>query len=201
MPEDETTTTTEPETATTDAAASETDDASVDWKAKAREWEKRAKDNHAKLKAAEPKLSEYDRLVEASKSELERAQEAATTAAAQITAYQDRTVKAEIRAAATDRFVDADVPFAYLDTKKYVTADGDIDQAAIQADLTDLLATKPGLAKPTGARLPGPNPAQAAGGFGGAPSPDDQIAAAMKAGDTRTVIALETQKLLTARKR
>lgn len=194
MPEDETTTTTEPESPATETDTSETDDTSVDWKAKAREWEKRAKDNHAKLKAAEPKLSEYDRLVEISKSDLERAQEAATSAAAQISAYQGRAVKAEIRAAASDRFVDADVPFAYLDTSKYVTADGDIDQAAIAADLTELLVNKPGLAKPTGPRLPGPNPAQG-GGANGGPTLDDKYAAAVKAGDTREQIRIQNQKL------
>lgn len=173
--------------------------------------QERAKRQAAEAKAKTPDeehaLSDYARLVEASKSDEQRredalksAQEAATTAAAQISQYQSRAVKAEIRAASADRFVDADVPFAYLDTAKYVTADGDIDQAAIQADLADLLTNKPGLAKPSGPRLPGPNPAQG-GSSNGAPTPDDEMAAAVKAGDVKAQIRIQNQKLaaLTAR--
>lgn len=66
------------ETTTTDQAeVTEPETGDVDWKSKAREWEKRAKENMTRLKAAEPQLAEYNRLVEASKSDLERAQEAA----------------------------------------------------------------------------------------------------------------------------
>jgi hypothetical protein len=51
-----------------------------DWKTEARKWEQRAKQNKADLDAAAPKLSEYDRLVAASKTDQQRLEEDAAKA-------------------------------------------------------------------------------------------------------------------------
>ncbi len=169
----------------------------VDWKAKARDWEKKSRDNAAQIKAMRPKVDEYERLVEAGKTELEKAQHAAQEAQSRASGLTSRAVRAEIRAGATG-FIDVDVPFAYLDLTSYVGDDGEIDNAKITTDLADLLKRKPELAKPSGEpqrRVPAPNPAQGSSASGVADY-QSQIAAAKKAGDWRTVLKLENQKLL-----
>lgn len=169
--------------------------ADTDWKAEARKWETRAKENAAKLKAAEPRLVEYDQLIEAKKSDLEKAQEAAQTASERVNSYQTRAVKAEVKALATATFADPDDAAAFLDIASYAASDGDIDTAKIAADLTALLERKPHLGKGESRRIPNPNPAQGANAFGGSPTLDDQIAAAVKDGDVKKQIYLQTQKL------
>lgn len=167
----------------------------TDWKAEARKWEQRAKDNKTKLDEAAPKLTEYDRLVAASKTDLERAQDAATTAAAQVQAANQRAVKAEVKALAAPDFADAEDAAAFLATGTYLTADGDVDTARIRTDLADLLARKPHLAKPQGTRVPAPNPAQGSSASG-APDLEAQIAQAQKSGDVALQVRLQNQKLL-----
>ncbi len=61
---------------------------------------------------------------------------------------------------AGEKFLDPDVPFAFVDVAKFIGADGEIDQPAITAALEQVLADRPHLAKPQGARVPAPNPAQ-----------------------------------------
>lgn len=130
-----------------------------DWKAEARKWETRAKENKAKLDAAAPKLGEYDKLIEAQKSDLEKAQEAAKVSADRERAANERAVKAQIQRLAADKFVDPDVPFAFIQTDKYISEQG-VDETAIAADLDELLKQRPNLARPAGSRPPAPNPAQ-----------------------------------------
>lgn len=122
------------------------------------------------------KIAEYDRLAEASKSDLERAQEAAKTSEAKAQALLDRAVKAEVRAHAQG-FADPDDAAAFLDLAKYAGS-GEIDTEAIKADLADLLTRKPHLGKSPERRNPNPDPSQASGGGGGAHvKPADQFAA------------------------
>lgn len=125
-----------------------------------------AKGLRERVKAAEPKLAEYDKLVTANQTELERAQADATKAAERATALVTRAVKAEVKALAADLFADPSDAVALLDTAKYAKDDGDVDTDAITADLATLLAAKPHLGKPAGTRLPAPNQAQGAGGSG-----------------------------------
>lgn len=113
------------------------------------------------------KLSEYDRLAEASKTELERAQEAAKREADRATSLLSRAVKSEVKALAQG-FADPEDAAAFLDLSKYATGDGDVESDSIKADLADLLQRKPHLGKSPETRVPAPNPAQgsSAGGAG-----------------------------------
>lgn len=120
---------------------------------------------------AKAKLAEYDRLEQASQTELERYQKAAETNAARAQALLDRTVNAEVKAAAQG-FADPEDAAAFLDLKTYATESGDVDSERIKADLADLLARKPHLGKSPANRVPAPNPAQGASGSG-VPDQDD----------------------------
>ncbi len=64
--------------------------AETDWKAMARKWERLAKDNAAKAKS-------YDELQEASKSELQKAQEAAAKAEKEVEALKADAELRELR--------------------------------------------------------------------------------------------------------
>lgn len=151
-------------------AAAPAESQETDWVAEARKWEKRAKENASKLKEAEPRLSEYDRLVAASKTEEERAKDAAAAAQARVEQLTNRAVMAEVKALAASSFADPTDASAFIDPKKYVTSDGDVDTEAIKADLSDLLSRKPHLGKPAERNVPAPNPAQGSSA-NGAPAP------------------------------
>ena len=125
-----------------------------------------------KLREAEPALAEYNRLVEASKTDLERAQEAIQRESSRADTLLSRAVQSEVKALAADTFADPSDAGAFLDLKKYATADGDVDAEAIRSDLADLLARKPHLGKSPTSRIPAPNSAQGASGSG-APNPED----------------------------
>ncbi|MGZ4518963.1 MAG: hypothetical protein ACXVXP_02950 [Mycobacteriaceae bacterium] len=132
---------------------------------------------------AKQKLAEYDRLAEASKSELDKAQEAAQTNAQRAQALLNRAVNAEIRALASG-FADPEDAAAFLSGKQYADDNGDIDTAAIKADLADLLTRKPHLAALDaggGRRAPRPDPTQASGANGAAPtSPATEFASILQ---------------------
>lgn len=193
----------QPETAATPPTTPETPEtpaqeppapAETDWKAEARKHEQRAKQYKAKLDEAAPKLTEYDALVEASKTELERAKEQAETASKRAADSDARAVQAEVRALASDAFADPSDAAAFLTLGKYVADDGQIDTAAIQTDLADLLQRKPHLGKQPASRVPAPTAAVGASA-GGAPDAEAVITEAKKKGDWKTVVALENQKL------
>lgn len=196
-PEADTTTTTETETPPVETPPVEETKPDppkeTDWKSEARKWEQRAKDNMKALNEAKPKLAEYDKQVEANKTELQKAQDAATQAEEQSIALALRAVKAEVRSRAVG-FVHTDVPFAYLDASEFFDDKGEIDTTKIDAELADLLVKHPELAKPPASRVPGHNPALGSSASG-EPDPEAQKAAAMKAGDWKTVMRLENQKL------
>ena len=106
------------------------------------------------------KLAEFDRLAEASKSELERAQEAAQKNSERAQALLDRAVRAEVKAFAAEGFADPEDAAAFLDLKSYTDESGDIDSTRIKDDLAALLSRKPHLGKSPTSRTPAPNPAQ-----------------------------------------
>lgn len=123
------------------------------------------------------KLAEYDRLVEASQTELEKAQAAARTNAERAQALVSRAIQAEIRALASE-FADPSDAVAFLADKKYAGDDGEIDTEQIKADLADLLTRKPHLGKQPTSRVPAPNPAQgssASGAAGASQLTQDQL--------------------------
>jgi hypothetical protein len=108
-----------------------------------------------------------------------------------------RVVNAEIRAAATGKLADPSDALRYLDPSKFeVGSDGSVDSAEIAEAIDELLASKSylGVAKEPAPRF--------AGGADGGPrggqekSLDDQIAEAMKAGNTRLALHLQNQKLV-----
>lgn len=125
-----------------------------------------AKNLRDRLKALEPKAAEYDKLAEASKTDLEKAQEAASKATERISALTSRAVKSEVKALAAESFADPSDASAFLDLSQYADENGEIDTESIKADLADLLARKPHLGKGEGSRIPRPNPAQGSSGSG-----------------------------------
>lgn len=126
-----------------------------------------AKGLRGRLKDAEPKVAEYDRLAEASKTELDKAQESATASAARIAQLLGRAVKAEVKALAAGTFADPEDAAAFLDLSKYAGDDGEVDTGAITADLSDLIGRKPHLGRTETSRIPKPNAAQGSSGSGG----------------------------------
>lgn len=155
---------------TTDpAAAQATKPAETDWQAEAKKWEARSKDNLAKLREAEPKLTEYDRLVEASKTDLERAQSEVTRWQSEAERWRGSSVASRIEVLASGEFADPTDAASALtaDPAKYLGVDGVINDAAIKADLADVLARKPHWRKSevqASPRAPAPNRAQGASG-------------------------------------
>lgn len=111
------------------------------------------------------KLSEYDKLVAASQTELEKAQAAAQKNAEQAQAYLTAAVKAKIEALATG-FADPSDAVSQLNPADYADESGAIDSDGIKAALAGILERKPHWAKAPETRLPVPNPAQGSSGSG-----------------------------------
>jgi hypothetical protein len=156
------------------------------WKAESRKHEARAKEN----KAAADELAT---LKAAQLTDAEKATAALATAEKRTADLTNRTVRAEIRALAAESFQDPSDAHLYLDLSKYVDDGGEIDAAAITADLAAVLTSKAHLAKATGAPRLKPNPAQGAVPDG-TPAFDQRIAEAQKARDTGLSIALKLAK-------
>jgi hypothetical protein len=93
-------------------------------------------------------------------------------------------------------------PAALLDSSSFLKSlDGlnPADSTAVTAAITAAVAANPRLgAAPSDPRIPAPNPAQGSSA-GGAPDLDSQIADAQKAGDIKTAIHLQNQKLARTR--
>jgi len=108
---------------------------------------KQAAEERRKVAELARKVAEFE---DRDKSELEKAQAKADRSEKQATAAVARSVRSEIKVAASDTFADASDAIDVLmrDPSKYVDADGEIDTDAIEADLTDLLERKPHWAKP-----------------------------------------------------
>lgn len=192
----EETTDTTPEVAETAGSeqadgATEAQQSETDWVAEARKWEKRAKENAARAKALEPKAAEYDKLAEASKTELERAQEAARLASDSLATYRERVASAELRAALTGIVPDPASVIEDLNLSRFIGEDGEVNTDAVAA----LRGKYEAAFVREGKRAPAPNPAQGSSASG-APDVSALIAEAKKSGDWKTVIALENQKLI-----
>ena len=110
----------ENETVEVEAAAQEPETTETDWRAMSRKWEQRAKDANAKLKELEPVAAKAVELEEASKSELQKAQERAEAAERALADATATAVRAEVAAA-------KGVPVALLsgDTKEALEASAD----------------------------------------------------------------------------
>ena len=110
----------ENETVEVEAAAQEPETTETDWRAMSRKWEQRAKDANAKLKELEPVAAKAVELEEASKSELQKAQERAEAAERALADATATAVRAEVAAA-------KGVPVALLsgDTREVLEASAD----------------------------------------------------------------------------
>lgn len=78
--------------------AQEPEHQETDWKAEARKWEQRAKDANRRVKDLEPFEAKVSELEEASKSELEKAQERAERAERALAEASAVAVRAEVAA-------------------------------------------------------------------------------------------------------
>jgi hypothetical protein len=130
-----------------------------------------------RLKALEPLAQRAQELENAKKSEQERLTEQLTAAEQRIQQFQQRAVRSEVKALASAEFADPEDAHAFLDLKSYVDDEGDVDTAAIQQDLKDLLKRKPHLAKPadTSPRAPKADRTQGSSGNGNR-TPNDPAA-------------------------
>jgi len=130
-------------------------------------------------------LDEYNALIEASKSDLERANEQVTRWQTEAEKWRASSVSSRVQALAADSFADPSDAVTALNDNNYLDSGGVIDDAAIKADLAALLERKPHFRKidPDSGkpRVPAPNPAQ--GASGNAPTagePRDMFAALLK---------------------
>jgi len=153
----------------------------VDWEAEAKKWEKRSKDNYAKLKEAEPKLSEYERMVEASKTAEQRQAEELSKWQNEAQQWRQAAVGSRIEALAAGVFADPSDAVTALADRNYLDAGGQIDTEAITRDLAEVLERKPHWRRqdpaPQGPRAPAPNPAQGSGGNPASTDPAQALAA------------------------
>ena len=113
----------ENEDSTVEAPAQEPDageSKDIDWVAQARKWEQRAKDANKRVKELEPVAAKAVELEEASKSELQKAQERAEAAERALADATATAVRAEVAAA-------KGVPVALLsgDTREALEASAD----------------------------------------------------------------------------
>jgi hypothetical protein len=140
--------------------------------AKIRKANSEAANLRKRLKEQEPQLAELQRIKDSEKSESERLNDQLTAAQEQIAATRKRLVTARVQAIAgasvEDRaaFADPEDAVGALDLGSYIDSDGDVDEAAIEADLQALLERKPHWAKPQpqeGPRRPAPDRTQASG--------------------------------------
>jgi len=174
---DETTGAAPAEVEPTEPQAGTTGDPWADPDAARREIEKLRRENAASRTKAKDRDTLAARVAEFEQAQLteqERLQAQLAEAQQRSQALQARTARAELRVAA-DEFRDPEDALAYLKDRldSYVDAQGDVDAEQIAADLADLLARKPHLAKavapvappaePVSPRRPAPDRTQAAG--------------------------------------
>lgn len=130
---------------------------------------------------AKRKLTEFDKLTEAQKTEAQKAQEELTRWQSEAEKWRATSVGATVKALAATEFADPDDAVRNLDPAKYLDAGGVIDEKAIQADLAALLEAKPHYRRSEGQqapRAPRPNSAQGSGVNGrSAPDPAQEFAA------------------------
>lgn len=119
-----------------------------------------------RLKEQEPLLAELQSRKDAEKSDTDRLNDQLANANAQITKTRQKLVRTQVQALAMTGFADPEDAVGALDLGSYIDSDGDIDEAAIEADLQALLERKPHWAKSQpqeGPRRPAPDRTQASG--------------------------------------
>lgn len=119
-----------------------------------------------RLKELEPKAAELQAIKDSEKSESERLNDQLAAAQEQISKTRQRLAKSRVQALAGSSFADPEDAVGALDLDSYIDSDGDIDEAAVEADLQALLERKPHWAKTQpqeGPRRPAPDRTQASG--------------------------------------
>ncbi|MEV6854697.1 hypothetical protein AB0M89_12920 [Streptomyces microflavus] len=119
-----------------------------------------------RLRELEPKAAELQAIKDADKSETERLTDKLAAAEERIAATRQQLAKSTVQALSASAFADPEDAVGALDLDSYIDADGDIDEAAIEADLQALLERKPHWAKSLpqeGPRRPAPDRTQASG--------------------------------------
>lgn len=178
---------------TDDAQEAEAEEKPFDRKqaeAKIRKANSEAQNLRKRLKELEPAAAELQRIKDSEKSESERLSDQLEAAKTQIAKTRQRLVRSQVQALAGspagDRpaFADPADAFGELDLDSYIDGDGDIDEAAIEADLQALLERKPHWAKAQpqeGPRRPAPDRTQASGANKSRPpAPGDEFAGWLK---------------------
>lgn len=134
--------------------------------AKIRKANSEAANLRKRLKELEPKAAELQRIKDSEKSESERLNDQLAQAQAQVAKTRHQLIRTQVQALAMTGFADPEDAVGTLDLDSYIDSDGDIDEAAIKADLAALLERKPHWAKaqpPEGPRRPAPDRTQASG--------------------------------------
>ncbi|NED31113.1 hypothetical protein [Streptomyces sp. SID8499] len=134
--------------------------------AKIRKANSEAQGLRKRLKELEPAAAELQRIKDSQKTESERLTEQLARANEQIAKTRQRLVRTQVQALAGLSFADPEDAVGALDLDSYIDSEGDIDEAAIKADLDALLERKPHWAKPQpqeGPRRPAPDRTQASG--------------------------------------
>lgn len=133
-----------------------------------------------RLKELEPAAAELQRIKDADKSESERLADQLQRATEQVSKTRQKLVRTQVQALAMTGFADPEDAVGALDLDSYIDDSGDIDEAAIKADLDALLERKPHWAKTQpqeGPRRPAPDRTQASGANKKqAPNPRDEFA-------------------------
>lgn len=124
------------------------------------------------LKEATPKAAEFDKLAEASKTDLERANESVNQANAKSAAALQRLAKAEVKAALAGVVDNPDEIVEDLNLAKFVDDDGEVNTEAIKA-LRAKYAT-------FASRKPAPDLSQGSAGNGGGAGPAADFASFIK---------------------
>lgn len=152
--------------------------------AKIRKVNSEAEGLRKRLKELEPKAAELQALKDAEKSDTERLTDQLAAANERIDKTRKRLVKSQVQALAGAAFTDPEDAVGALDLDSYIDGDGDIDEAAIEADLQALLERKPHWAKAQpqeGPRRPAPDRTQASGANKSRPpAPGDEFAGWLK---------------------
>jgi hypothetical protein len=130
-----------------------------------------------KYQETKPLAQKAQELEDAKKTEQERLTEQLTAVEQRMQSFRQRAVRSEVKALAASEFADPEDAHAFLDLNSYVDDDGDVDTAAIQQDLKELLKRKPHLAKPadTSPRAPKADRTQGSSGNGNR-TPNDPAA-------------------------
>lgn len=152
--------------------------------AKIRKANSEAANLRKRLKELEPKAAELQAIKDAEKTESERLNDQLEAARQQIASTRQRLAKSRVQALAGASFADPEDAVGALDLDSYIDSDGDIDEAAIEADLQALLERKPHWAKtqpPEGPRRPAPDRTQASGANKTRPlTPEDEFSGWLK---------------------